>query len=130
MDRNEIILVGKCSYKYKEGKSVNGEPYLWFPMNVENKANTTENNFHQGLNIMVFKPNVINYLKKVGLRPGNHVVVFGFIAAFKQEIKGKAVVSHAINGVDVYVTKTRSDKDIFENYNKQQNNNNSKTTDK
>lgn len=114
MDRNEMILVGRIGSKIKSGKTVNGEPYIWLPVYLENRAGatSTENNFHQGLNIMCYKPNVIKYLEKVKAHQGNTVVIFGFVSSFRHTVKGKDMVLNAINATEIYVVKTKSDEEI------------------
>lgn len=115
MDRNNLTLVGKVGNKIKRAKNVNGGEYAWFPLYIENTSGATsvEANFHQGINVMVFKPNVLKYLDKVKLKQGNNVVIFGFISSFKQEVKGQTIVCNGVNANEVYVIKTRSDEDII-----------------
>jgi len=108
-DHNNLILVGRVGGKMKKGKSSSGGSYLWFPIEIENAqgATSTDNNFHQGINVMCFKPKVLEYLERVGFKVGNRVVIFGFVSSFRQEIKGKAIVSNAVNATEVYVIKTQ-----------------------
>lgn len=107
MDRNELILVGRVGGNVKKAKATNGSDYYWMPIEIENTqgATSTENNYRQGLNCMVFKKNVIQYLDKVKARPGNRVVVFGFMSSFKQVVNGKDIISNAVNVTDLFIVK-------------------------
>ena len=109
MDRNESILVGRVGSKIKEGKTQKGDTYIWFSLEIEAKTNatSTDNNYHQNINIMCFRKPVIDYVKKVNMRIGCTVVVFGFVSSFVYEYKGKTIASNAINGNEIYVVKTR-----------------------
>lgn len=109
MDRNELILVGRVGAAMKKSKTVSGGSYLWMPIEIENTqgATSTDNNFHQGINVMCFKPRVIEYLEKVGCRVGSRVIIFGFVSSFKQEVKGQTIVSNAVNANEIYVIKTQ-----------------------
>lgn len=109
MDKNESILVGRVASKIKEGKTQRGDSYIWFSLDIEAKANatSTDNNYHQSINIMCFKKPVIDYVKRVNMRIGCTVVVFGFVSSFIYEFKGKNIATNAINGNEIYVVKTR-----------------------
>lgn len=113
MDRNQITIVGRIGNRIKKAKTVNGDDYIWMPIYIENRAasDSTENNQTQGINVMCYKPQVIKYLERVKAHAGNTVVVFGFVSAFKTEINGKEIVAHAINGNEIYVVKTKADKE-------------------
>ena len=112
MDRNDCRLVGKIGSVLKEGKTQNGQTYIWFALNIEarSNANSTENNYRQSIHVMCFKKNVVDYLKRVKAHQGNTAIVFGFISSFPDEIKGKAVTVNAINANDIYIAKTKPDK--------------------
>lgn len=112
MDFNQCIFVGRINGKIKEGKTQNGGSYIWMPLYIESRANanSTENNYHQIIHVMVFKKSVIDYMNSVGARSGNKVIVFGFVSSFPDEIKGKAVTVNAINANAVFVIKTKADK--------------------
>lgn len=109
MDKNECCLIGRINSPIKESKTQTGNPYIWFLLELEAKANatSTENNYHQKLNVMCFKKNVITYIKNVNAHIGNQVIVFGFISSFVTTIKGQQLISNAINGNEIYVIKTR-----------------------
>lgn len=115
MDRNNLTLVGRIGNTIKRGKNVSGGEYVWFPLYIENTlgATSVEANYHQGINVMVFKQNVIKYLDKVKAHQGNTVIIFGFVSSFSQEIKGQKIVCNGVNANEVYVVKTRSDADII-----------------
>lgn len=119
MDRNLMILVGRIGNVIKNGKTVNGQPYIWMPITLENKdgMTSTDYNYHQNFNIMCYKPAVIKYLEKVNARTGNTVIVFGFVSSFKQTINGKDIVANAVNANEVYVVKTKSDEEIINSQN-------------
>jgi hypothetical protein len=110
MDKNMCVFVGKMSNFYKEDVAQNGTHYLWFILDVEQKANatSTDNNYHQSINIMCFKPKVISYLKKVQLRQGNTLVIFGFVSSFRHEINGKTITTNGVNANEIYVVKTKA----------------------
>lgn len=109
MDRNDLRLVGRVYKAHKSGVAQNGSQYIWFLLELEPRANatSTDNNYHQLINIMCFKPNVIKYLEKVNMHEGNTVVIFGFISAFQNEIKGKQIIANAVNANEIYVVKTK-----------------------
>ena len=122
MDRNQITIVGRIGNKIKKAKTVNGNPYIWMPIYLENRqaGDSPDYNQHQGINVMCYKAPVIKYLERVKAHTGNTVVVFGFISAFKTEINGKEIVAHAINCTEIYVVKTRADKEEVQTNNNQQ----------
>jgi hypothetical protein len=111
MDFNQCILVGRINGKVKEGRTQTGGSYVWMPLYIEarSNANSTENNYHQTIHVMAFKKTVVDYLNKVKARSGNKVIVFGFVSAFPDEIKGKAVTVNAINANAIFVIKTKAD---------------------
>lgn len=117
MDRNECVFVGRVSGAFKESIANNGSPYIWFLLDVVNKANanSTLNNYHQHINIMCFKPKVIKYLKNVGLKGGNTVIIFGFVSTFNSEVHGKNIISNGINANEIYVVKTQNNNDGTKN---------------
>lgn len=119
MDRNEVVLVGRIGEKIARKKTVHGQEYVWFPLEVENRkaAKGSANNYHASINVMVFSPALIQYLEKVKLKTGNTVAVFGFISSYKQEKKGSVQYMNGINADDIIVKKTRSDEDIINNNN-------------
>lgn len=109
LNRNDCRFVGRIGSKKKDGKTVNGDAYIYFELEIEarSNANSTENNYHQRIPIMCFKPNVINYLKKVKARTGTPVVVFGFVSTYTDELKGITLKNNGINANEVYVVQTR-----------------------
>ena len=111
MDRNDIRLVGRIGEIIKSGKTQSGGEYIWFPLEIEARANatSTDNNYHQKIHIMCFKKMVIDYLRRVNVKQGNTVVIFGFVSSFPSEIKGKDILVNAINANEIYVVKTRPD---------------------
>ena len=110
MYRNDLRLVGRVENTFKEGKTQNGDDYIWFLLNTEPKENatSTENNYNQKINIMCFKKHVIDYLKRVKLKSGNIVIIFGFISSFKFDVKGKEIISNAVNANEIYIVKTKA----------------------
>jgi len=123
MDVNNVTLVGKVGERIKHDKTVHGQEYLWFPLEVENRKAATGStyNYHASINVMVFSQPLIRYLEKVKMKTGNTIVVLGFISSYKQEKNGRIFYMNGINADDVIVKKTRSDEDIINN-----NNNNNK----
>ena len=111
MDRNIVILQGRIGSVYKESKTQNGKPFVYFGLEIESKSNSrsTENNYHQTLKVMVFRKKAVDYLKSVGARSGNRCIVFGFMSSFYDEIKGKSVLTNAINADECYIIKTKTD---------------------
>ena len=109
MDRNECCFIGHIGSVIKEQKSQLGNPYVWFLVEIEARKNatSTNNNYHQMINIMCFKKQVIDYLKKVNAKQGNMVIIFGFISSVRTEVKGKPFTSNAVNANEIYVIKTR-----------------------
>lgn len=109
MDRNDCRFVGRVGERRKDGLTVNGEPYIYFEMAIESKfnANSTENNYHQSIPIMVFKRNVINYLNKIGIHQGTPIIVFGFVSTYTNEFKSITLRSNGINANEVYVIQTK-----------------------
>ena len=111
MDKNQLTLVGRIGGRIVERKAQNGSSYMFFPIELENKAaaDSTENNYHACVHVMLFKPKVIEYMKKVQAKTGNRVVVFGFVSAFKAEHKGEEIMSNGVNATEVYIIKTKPD---------------------
>jgi hypothetical protein len=110
-DRNQLTLVGRIGGAFKEGKTKNGEPYIYFSFDLQSKQtqNSTENNQDQHLHIMCFRKQVIEYLRRVKAHTGNVAIIFGFVSAFKDEVKGKDVIVNAINCHECYIVKTKAD---------------------
>lgn len=110
-DRNQVTLIGRIGDAFKTGKTQNGSSYIWFPLNLEARANanSTDNNYYQTLHIMCFKKVVIDYLKRVDAHNGNTVIIFGFVSSFSNEVRGKRVIANAINANEIYVVKTKAD---------------------
>lgn len=110
-DRNQLTLVGRIGGAFKEGKTKNGETYIYFSLELQPKQtqNSTENNQDQVLHIMCFRKQVIEYLRKVKAHTGNYVVIFGFVSSFPDTIKGKDIRVNAINCHECYVLKTKAD---------------------
>lgn len=109
MDRNDCRFVGRVGDRMKKGTTVNGEPYMYFEMEIESRFNatSTDNNYHQSIPIMVFKKAVINYLEKLNIHRGMPVVVFGFVSTYTDELKGITLKSNGINASEVYVIRTK-----------------------
>lgn len=109
MDKNECCFIGRIGSPIKVSRAQNGNPYLWFLLEIESKATakSTENNQHQKINIMCFKKPIIDYMQKVNAHLGNLVIVFGFVASFVSEIKGKEMTLNAINANEIYIIKTQ-----------------------
>ena len=110
-DRNQLTLVGRIGGAFKEGKTKNGEAYIYFSLELQARQtqNSTENNQDQVLHIMCFRRPVIEYLRKVKAHIGNVVVIFGFITSFPDEVNGKAVRVNAINAHECFVVKTKQE---------------------
>lgn len=110
-DRNQLTLVGRIGGAFKEGKTKNGETYIYFSLELQSRQtqNSTGNNQDQVLHIMCFRKVVIDYLRKVKARTGNYCVIFGFITSFPDEVKGKAVRVNAINAHECYIVKNKAD---------------------
>lgn len=109
---NRFYLAGVIKSKIKVSTTVNGDKYLWFALAVENKlgVKSTDNNYHQDIGIMIFDKKVIEYTEKVGMKRNDFVVVFGFLSAFKHEVKGEEFTGHGVNATQVFVVKTKEDK--------------------
>lgn len=111
MDRNDCRFVGRIGQRRKEGKTVKGEPYMYFEMDIESRFNSTstENNYRQSIPIMLFKKNVIDYLKRLNVHTGTPIIVFGFVSTYTDELKGITLKSNGINASEVYVIKVKPD---------------------
>lgn len=109
MDKNQVILQGRISSLVKQGKTQTGGEFLYFGLNIEAKANasSTDNNYHQTLKVMCFKPKVIKYLQDLKVHSGMHCIVFGFVSSFMDEIKGKQMLMNAINANEVFIIQTK-----------------------
>lgn len=109
MDRNDCRFVGRIGEHMKHGKTVNGEPYMYFDLEIESRANanSTDNNYHQNIPIMVFKKAVIDYLQRLKAHRGTHVVVFGFVSTYTDEVRGITLKSNGINCSECYVVQTK-----------------------
>lgn len=111
MDRNDCRFVGRIGEHMKKGTTINGEPYMYFDMNIVSKfnANGAQNNYEQNIPIMVFKPAVIKYLEKLNAHRGTPIVVFGFVSTYTGELKGITLKSNGINANEVYIIKVKPD---------------------
>ena len=56
---------------------------------------------------MVFKRQVIKYLKTLEIHKGTPIVVFGFVSTYTDEFKGITLKANGINASEVYVIQTR-----------------------
>lgn len=108
-DRNQLTLVGRINGRIVEKRAQNGSRFLFFPVAIDNRFNgtTTDGNYSQDIHVMVFVSRVLDYMKKVGAKEGNRVVIFGFVSAFKTERKGETIISNAVNATDVFIIKTQ-----------------------
>ena len=111
--RNEVILVGRIGKNLKFAMSQSGNEYAYFTLEVENQTHQGEwdKEYYQSLHIMCFKRPVVKYLKDVGARSGNIVVIFGYASSYKSEIKGKELLQNSINATEVFVVKTKRTND-------------------
>lgn len=111
--RNDLILVGRIGRILKYSMSKSGNEYAYFLMEIENQTHSSEweSELQQTLHVMCFKQNVVKYMKKVGAKTGNIVIIFGFVASFQSEIKGKQVLQNSVNATEVYIVKTKQDND-------------------
>jgi hypothetical protein len=109
MDKNIVILQGRIGSVVKEGKTQNGNMFLYFGMDIESRSNatSTENNYKQTLKVMCFKPKVIEYLRKLKVHSGMHCIVFGFMSSFMDEVKGKPMLVNALNCNECYIIQMR-----------------------
>lgn len=106
--KNIVFLVGQIVSTYKYGKSQNGNEYVSFVLLITQKADahTTERQASNTVSVMCFKPNVIKYLKEVGVKYGSNVVINGFVSSYKKEIKGKEIVINTVTATDIYAITT------------------------
>lgn len=106
-----LFLIGHIGAAMKEGTASNGSKYLYFSIEIQSKqtATSVERNQYQTLHVMVFKKNVIDYLRKVGAKQGNTVIVKGYISAFPNTVNGKDLITNAITASEVYVVKMKAD---------------------
>lgn len=111
VDRNQLTLVGRIGGAFKEGKTKNGETYIYFSLELQARQtqSSTENNQSQVLHVMCFRKPVIEYLRKVKAHTGNVAVIFGFVSSFPDTIKGKDVRVNAINAHECYIVKLKAD---------------------
>lgn len=114
MNLNDVTLVGKIGYNYKIAKASSGNEYVSFALEIEARENAKEydSNYHQTIHVTCFKKPVIEYLKRIKAKQGNHAVVFGFVSSFPTEIKGKKVFVNTINAREILIAKTKSDNAI------------------
>jgi primosomal replication protein N len=110
-DFNMLFLIGRIGAAMKEGTASNGSKYMYFSIEIQSKqtATSVERNQYQTLHVMVFKKNVIDYLRKVGAKQGNTVIVKGYISAFPNTVNGKDLITNAITASEVYVVKVKPD---------------------
>jgi hypothetical protein len=109
---NRFYMAGVVDSDVKYDKTVNGEPYAWFALSIENSQakNSTESNIHQNVSIMVFQKKLIDYIKSVNLKRNDLCVVFGWVSAFKREIKGREFSGNGINATQVFAVKRKNEK--------------------
>ena len=107
-DRNNLTLVGKVGSAVKKGKTTNGDDFMAFLLEIESRdtANSSANNRHQFISVRVFRAPVIRYLEKLNIGLGTHLVVFGFVSSYQDEVKGKKLTALSVNGQEVYVIRT------------------------
>lgn len=108
---NRFYMAGRVNSNIKKAKTVNGEPYVWFALSIENRLaqNSTENNQFQDIGIMVFNKKLIDYIERVKLKRNDLCVVFGFVSAFRHEVKGQEITGHGINATQVFAVKTKAE---------------------
>lgn len=101
--------MGRVGERMKKGKTVNGQPYMYFDMDIESKFNatSTDNNYHQSIPIMVFKKPVIDYLERLQIHTNTPIIVFGFVSTYTDEVRGITLKSNGINANEVYVIRTK-----------------------
>lgn len=109
MYANDCRFIGQIINPVKEKKTKAGSTYIYLAVEIVARANanSTENNARQIIHIMCFRRQTVAYLRKVGAKKGNFVVVFGFISVFREEVRGKDRFINAVNANEVYVIKTR-----------------------
>lgn len=103
MNKNEITLCGRIGSTFKEGRSVNGNRYIAMAMEIDNKGE-----FRNVVHILCFKAPVIDYLKKMKVREGTPIIVFGGVGSWGDEIKGTQIVQNAVFARQIYVIKTQA----------------------
>lgn len=108
---NRFYLSGIVNTNIKYGTTVNGDTYAWFAVRLENKlgVSSTDYNYNQNLGVTVFNQNIIKYMKRVNMKRNDNVVVFGFLSAFTQQIKGDDYTGHGINATQLFVVKKAAD---------------------
>jgi hypothetical protein len=109
---NRFYIAGVVNSNIKYAKTVNGDEYAWFAVRIENKlgAKSTENNQTQDIGLMVFNAKIIEYMRDVNMKRNDTVVAFGFVSAFKHEVKGEEFTGHGVNVTQLYVAKKKKDK--------------------
>ena len=109
MDRNECTFVGRIGSPIKTKRAKTGDWFMWFKVEMEPRANarSTDNNYHQQINVMCFKKPVIDYFEKVNAREGCLVIIFGFVSSFNFEWRGKSIIANAVNANEAYIIKTK-----------------------
>ena len=111
MDRNQLTLVGHVGDRVKFDRGTNGKEYIYFPLLVNARSTAKEYgyNHQQIIHVMCFKSNVLEYLKKVGIKSNSHVILFGFISSYMSEIKGKQLIENGVLANEVYIIKTKGE---------------------
>lgn len=112
LGKNICFLSGQIAAPLKFGKAQNGNEYVSFVLEVQTKENAdvTEFQSNNKVSVMCFKSSVIKYIREVNVNYTSHVVLIGFVSAYKKEIKGKLMVINTITATDLYAIKTSKDK--------------------
>lgn len=114
LGKNICFLSGQIAAPLKFGKAQNGNEYVSFVLEVQTKEDADVNEFQSNnkVSVMCFKSNIIKYIKEMGIGFATHVVLIGFISAYKKEIKGKLMVINTVTATDLYAIKTKNDERI------------------
>lgn len=95
----EGVIVGDVTYK----KTSAGKNYCSFTIRTETKCSegfSTTNTY-----VFVFTQQKIDYLKRVGAREGNRVLVVAHLRTSKKDVHGTTIMQTIVTVDDVHIIK-------------------------
>ena len=104
--RNETIIVGRIGKPIKYAQAANGNSYAYMAVECEARDNPiTDERLIPIVHVSTFKSHLVKYLKDVGAKANDTIIVFGFISSYGSEIKGQKIISNNIVANALYIAK-------------------------
>lgn len=115
MDKNFVILEGKVGDDAKWGKTQESKEYFTFSLCInayaKEFADATERSHSVTyVRIFCYDKRQLEYLRKVNVKRGQRVSIFGRLSSAKNEYKGVTFMSNNVVCRDITVIKTKKEK--------------------